>query len=202
MRAGLRIAHHVRTVVSSPRDGVRMPLGLPDRAERIDLGDGLHGGRGTGGDEGLPVGRQGVGVGHVQQGNPVLGRPSTTSVLLGMARSGRQGRLRTQYVAVLVEVAVLLHSGTHLGCTCCSLCLSLSTIYVSELPFPCHRTSHGRHLPKVRHQGRPVSRAQGARVDRSATGVGREGEVRGDPTDGGDEARHTLRQFSRKEYCR
>ena len=42
------------------------------RAERIHLGDGLHGGCGAGRDEGLPVGWQGVGVGHVQQGDPVL----------------------------------------------------------------------------------------------------------------------------------
>ena len=53
------------------------------------------------------------------------------------------------------------------------------------------RASCGRHLTKVRHQGRPVSRTESTRVDGSATGVGSEGEVRGDPGDGGDETRHT-----------
>ena len=50
-------------------DPARVPR---HRAERIHLGDGLHGGRGASRDEGLPVGWQGVGVGHVKQGDPVL----------------------------------------------------------------------------------------------------------------------------------
>ena len=53
------------------------------------------------------------------------------------------------------------------------------------------RASCGRHLTKVRHQGRPVSRAKSTRVDGSATGVGGEGEVKGNPGDGSDETRHT-----------
>ena len=56
------------------------------------------------------------------------------------------------------------------------------------------RSSCGRHLTKVRHEGRPVSRAEGARVDGGTTGVGREGEVRGDPGDGGDETRDTSKR--------
>ena len=59
------------------------------------------------------------------------------------------------------------------------------------LPPTGFRSSCGRHLAKVRHEGRPVSRAEGTRVDGGTTGVGREGEVRGDPSDGGDETRDT-----------
>ena len=45
---------------------------VSDCAKRIHLGDGLHGGCGASRDEGLPVGRQGVVVGQVKQGDPVL----------------------------------------------------------------------------------------------------------------------------------
>ena len=46
------------------------------------------------------------------------------------------------------------------------------------------KSAHGGHLTEVGHQGRPVSDAEGAAVDRGTTGVGREGEVGGDPEDG------------------
>ena len=45
------------------------------------------------------------------------------------------------------------------------------------------RSAHGGHLTEVGHQGRPVSDAEGATVDRGTAGVGREGEVGGNPED-------------------
>ena len=46
----------------------------PCSAESIHLGNRLHGRCGASRDEGLPVGGQGVVVGHVKQGDPVLAR--------------------------------------------------------------------------------------------------------------------------------
>ena len=51
---------------------------------------------------------------------------------------------------------------------------------------------HCGHLTEVRHQGCPVADAQGTRVHGLPARTGREGEVGGDPGDGGDETRNTL----------
>ena len=48
------------------------------------------------------------------------------------------------------------------------------------------------HLTEVGHQGRPVADAQGTRVHGLPARAGREGEVGGDPGDGGDETRNAL----------
>ena len=48
------------------------------------------------------------------------------------------------------------------------------------------------HLTEVGHQGRPVADAQGTRVHGLPAGAGREGEVGGNPGDGGDETRNAL----------
>ena len=112
--------------------------GLPGRAERVHLGDGLHGGCGASRDEGLPVGWQGVGVGHVKQGDPVLvvgdmKRHSTDIIRMRredfhLTRIANRTRtaplakptlLLSDSPAVLVEVAVLLDSCTNLGCNSC-----------------------------------------------------------------------------------
>ena len=52
--------------------------------------------------------------------------------------------------------------------------------------------SHCGHLTEVGHQGRPVADAQGTRVHGLPAGAGREGEVGGNPGDGGDETRNAL----------
>ena len=52
---------------------------------------------------------------------------------------------------------------------------------LAEVAVFLHRSAHGGHLAEVGHQGRPVSGAEGSAVDSGTAGVGREGEVGGDP---------------------
>ena len=52
---------------------------------------------------------------------------------------------------------------------------------LAEVAVFLHRSAHGGHLAEVGHQGRPVSSAEGTAVDSGTAGVGREGEVGGDP---------------------
>ena len=52
---------------------------------------------------------------------------------------------------------------------------------LAEVAVFLHRSAHGDHLAEVGHQGRPVSSAEGSAVDSGTAGVGREGEVGGDP---------------------
>mmetsp|Transcript_65578 Transcript_65578/g.143823 ORF Transcript_65578/g.143823 Transcript_65578/m.143823 type:complete len:275 (-) Transcript_65578:337-1161(-) len=59
---------------------------------------------------------------------------------------------------------------------------------LAEVAVFLHRSAHGGHLAEVGHQGRPVSGAEGSAVDSGTAGVGREGEVGGDPGHRGDEA--------------